>query len=395
MAAPVDQRKADKLAKKAKKNRQNYESLSSLKKAGDESQFSGPNAFGYFDYQVSDTWVNARSPMVIALEKCGYHDIMLVHLATGARQAASYDVTKQDQVMYPLEAYKVYSTDESGFLITDDESEYTKTTNDKTTIDEIFKRGVSDSEAQWRSLSKVLFNGTKWTVKKKTQKKGMIGTSVGACAKVRRIPHSEGWTNYMVGTAMCWQQIDSDGNPIDGTATYTPQVNVEVGSKYYVTKDKTFFYNAMGPHDAYYSNDDWDNHQRDVLGFQCTVDSIEEDGHIATVKIVHDEDAPDQIKTRYVATECLTVEDEADTCLFISQVGQYALIAQADLFPSKGYNPRSTNFQVVASEWDGFLQQLSELEETGYFEVDEDDSLLHPSIKAWQKGDGADFDFDP
>lgn len=335
----------------------------------------GPESYPYYEYTDENTYSNIHHPLVKNLEACGYHDIMIIHYPSKTRQHGSYVLRHQDIKSTRQGDYTLWAQDESGFVITDESDDNNIKTNCHQALDDL---------AAGKIGRKVCFAGEKWTVKKNNKRTGDVGAWIGACAKLRAAPHKSGWSYWQDGSGWVWQAHDAVGNP-QGDGIRDPQVNIEVGKEYYVTKDPTEFYNAMGPHGAYYNEATWKEQERHCLGWKAKVLDIVENGHIAMCEIQHDEDDDSTKKTYGVATECLQVENAGETGLFIAHVGQYMLCAQIDLFETATHLPRSANFPPLASEFALLVEKLAEVDNVGWFEVPaESNESLHPKIQKWQ-----------
>lgn len=336
-----------------------------------------PNNHPFYDYSDSSTWQFSKHPFCDFLSAAGYHSVMLVHPDAEDTQFGSYEIQTQNQKFCQWDVYYVFAQDEGGKVITDKEDPNTGVVKEFEVIKDF--RTKLASESTMRQLRKVYFDGHKWQVMKRFAKTQDVGATIACKTKKLKKIDAPGWSSRVEQTHMCWQAFDDQGTPF-GEATWEPQLDLEVGMDLVVTKDSTFFFNAISPHEAYWDNATWDTHLEQTLGQKCKVVEVLENKNIAKVEITVD----DQTVTWPVPGECLLREEAGETALLMSEVGQYVLVAQLDLFDTKTHAARSRNINPIVTEWTSLIGQMTEFEESGMMDNSGDQNNLKPAIAAWQ-----------
>lgn len=378
----ADLKAAAKASKKAAKNRQNYLTISSAKDTVEGSEI-GPFDFPYYDYNNADTWNNANHPFCGFMAACGYHSVQIIHRPTGELACGSYVVEKQNQLGLAAAPYYVYAQDVDGSVITDQAHAETKyVENEMDALNEFVAK--SQSEAEMRTLTGMYYQGERWK-KVRNQERGGDNGGVSVMRGKKRVNlNTPGWSSRKESGHMCWQQFDADGTPF-GEATWDPQVEIVNGMTALVTKCSTSFYEAMGPHEGFYSNDTWDQHVKEILGRKVTVVEVLENKHIALCETTFFDNGADKTVQWHVPGECLEGEPAGDTLLFLAEVGQFLYVAQMNLFPTATHNARSKNPNPLFSEWVALSQGLCENgDDSGSHNCEREDvENLKPTISGW------------
>lgn len=359
---------------------EDFLTLKDAREKFEEAADFSPNDYHFYDYNDSNTWGFYKHPFCDFLHSAGYHSVMLIHPQARQTQFGSYEVQKQDQKHCNPETYYVFAQDEGGYVITDKNDPNTGVVDEFAVVNEFLEKLSSDATA--RELRKLYFDGTKWTVVKRFARTSEVGPMVFCKAKKVNKIDLPGWSSRAAGEHMCWQQYSSDGTP-QGEATWDPQIDLKVGDELVMTRDENFFYNAMGPHTAYYDDATWDQHKRQTLGQKCKVLEVLENFNIAKVEI----NLEDAGKVEWhVPGECLFKEEAGETILLMAELGQYVLSAQVDLYDTATHNARSRNVNPIVTEISSLIQYMYEVEDTGMLDCTRDagfDNLKY-EIQTWQ-----------
>lgn len=382
---------ADKASKKAAKNRQNYLTISAAKDNVEGSD-TGPFDFPFYDYSDANTWGNANHPFCSFMAECGYHSVQIIHKPTSELAVGSYVLEKQNQLGLGGNYY-VYAQDVDGSVIIDQASPETKwVETEMEALNEFVEK--SQSETTMRSFTGMYYQQERWKKVRNQERNGDNGGVSVQRGKKRVNLNTAGWSSRLEGTHMCWQQYDAEGTPF-GDATWDPQVDIEVGMTALVTKDSTAFYNAMGPHEAYYTNDTWDQHIKEILGRKVTVLEVLENKHVARCQTTIFDQGEDKVVEWHVPGECLQGEPAGDTLIFLAEVGQFIYVAQMNLFPTLTHNARSKNPNPLFSEWVALIQNFCENgDDMGSHNCEREDvDKLKPAISAWM-ANNADWSYE-
>jgi len=378
----ADMKSADKAQKKASKNRSNFMTISEAKESVEGIE-TGPFDFPFYDYNDGSTWANYQHPFCTFMEQCGYHSIQIIHKPTGVLACGSYVTEKQDQKQLAAAPYYIYQAGLDGSVITDKESEEVNyVENEMNSLLEFVTK--SQSESSMRTFTTCFFENNKWKKVRNQERNGEIGGVSVMRGKKRTSLNSAGWSSRVESGHMCWQQYGDDGTPF-GEATWDPQVDIEAGMDAVVTMDSEFFYNAMGPHTAYYTDATWDQHNKEILGRKVKVLEVLENRHIARCSTVIFDGGEDKTVEWHVPGECLAKEPQGDTLLLLGEVGQFLYTAQMGLFPTATHNPRSKNPNPIFSEWVSLMNTLCEAgDDSGSHNCEREDvENLKAEISGW------------
>lgn len=351
MAVPeggVDLRAADRAAKEAKKGMKNYKVWKKyLKKKPQHKEHN----VGVANLK------SGNHPLVAALERCGYHSIIMHHDATGVAQCGSYRPAFLDQLTVSDKTFNIRVPDETGFLLPADDENCMKDCSNFTTLATL--RAIArDAKARDECL-KVPFDGYMWKVVKKEERKNEGGAVIIALTRKRQPIVTEGFFEMFdeAQGVPYWQKYDG-AVAVEGEYYYKPQKchDVVEGTDYHVMTDKDAF-TALGiaSHTPFTTQEEWDQMCHNVLGWEVKVVSLFDagdgwDGHNVNVQVTHGEG---QVVDAVIPVRALRKEDAGDTALFLAEVGQFIWKAEMDLFPNKGHNERGKAIQPLVAEWTG------------------------------------------
>lgn len=350
---------------------------------------------------------SGNHPLVAALERCGYHSIIMHHDATGVDQWGSYLPAFLSQLKTDAKTFNIRVADESGFLLpAEDENCQMNCSNYDTyaTLRAIAK----DAEARKKCV-KVPLNGHMWKVVRKLERKAEGGAVLCALTRKQEPIVSAGYFEMQDEAQGCpyWQKYDG-ATPVTDDYKYKPSEchDVVEGGKYTIMTDKEEF-TALGLASStpFTTQEAWDEMCRNVLGWECTVVSIYDggdgwEGYNVNIQVDQGEG---NVVDAVVPIRALRKENDGDTALFLGEVGQFIWKAEMDLFPNKGYNERGKNIQPLVGEFAGIVYNYCNDERHfGDWEwIDEDDedcqkelANLDPAIAEYLRTNAADGDYD-
>jgi len=349
----VDLRAADKAAKaEAAKNKKykvwkNY----TKKKPQHKEHTAGAKNLG-----------SGNHPLVAALERCGYHDIVIHHDNTGVAQAGSFRPAFGDQLTINMDDFDVRVPDETGFLLPPEHEECLQGCNNANALKTL--REIATDGEKRKALKKLAYDGYAWKVVKKLERTSDGGGIIAACARKRQSIVKDGYFKLHDANqgADYWQLYDGP-NAVDGEYSYKPSDvhNVTVGEEYHVITNKNEF-DALGisSHTPFTTQEKWDEDARNCLGFPVKVTGIYDagdgwEGYNVNVEVQQ----PDDKKYEAVVPiRCLRKEDSGDTVLFLGEVGQFIFKMELDLFAAKGFNERGKQVQPLFAEFAGIVNNF-------------------------------------
>lgn len=342
---------------------------------------------------------SGNHPLVAALERCGYHDIVFHHDSTGVAQAGSFRPAFGDQLTINAEDFDVRVPDETGFLLPPEHEECMQGCNNLTTLKTLREIAV-DAEKR-KACKKIAFDGYAWKVVKKLERTSDGGGIIAACAKKRKSIVKDNYFKLHDDGQGCdyWQLYDGPV-AVDGKFSYKPLdvFDVEVGGEYHCINSKTEF-DALGisSHSPFTTQEKWDEDARNCLGFPVKVTGHYDggdgwDGYNVIVQAQHGEGVTYEA---VIPIQCLRKEDAGDTLLLLGEVGQFIFKMELDLFANKGYNERGKQVQPLFAEFAGivnnFCQDDKHYGDWDWVDHDDDDaeaefSGLNPAIQAFIDG---------
>lgn len=350
---------------------------------------------------------SGNHPLVQALEKCGYHDVIMHHTPTKVDQWGSYRVNFKDMLTTSRDDFNIRVPDETGFLLPADDENCSQGCNNLQTYD-LLRTIAKDAEARKKCV-KFPFDGFMWKVVRKLERKQEGGAVLVGITRKRVSTLKEGFfpaedeNGYLY-----WQKWDGPVAVAD-EYYYKPALchDVEVGGEYYVMTDKEEFTKlGVADHTPYTDQNEWDERCKNTLGWQVKVTAIYDGGdgwenYNATVQVVHGE-GKDPIEA-VVPIRALRKEQAGDTALFLGEVGQFIWKAEMDLFANKGFMERGKNIQPLCGEWAGIVYNYHGDERhfgdwADWVDLEDEECLAHlavlkPEIAQFLR-DQADNDYD-
>jgi len=350
---------------------------------------------------------SGNHPLVAALERCGYHDIVIYHDATHTAQCGSFRPAFNDQLDINTDTFDVRVPDETGFLLPPEDENCMQNCNNLDTI-ATFRKIATDAEAR-KECKKLPFDGYAWKVIRKNERTSDGGAVMACCAKKRKSIVKEGYYKLHDDNQGCdyWQKYDG-ATPVTEDYSYKPVdvFDVKVGETYVCGHSKTEF-DALGisSHSPFTTQEDWDERARNCLGFPCKVTAIYDGGdgwagYNVTVQVQQGENTVDDL---VIPIRMLQKEDPGDTVLFMGELGMFILKAEMDLFACKGYNERGKALQPLMAEFASIVQNFCQDDRhfgdfTDWMDHDDDDAEkefqnLKPAIQEFIDKNLADDDF--
>jgi len=342
------------------------------------------------------TLASGNNPLVKAMEKCGYHDIVFHHTPTGIAQAGSYRAAWKDQLSVSADEFDVCVPDIDGFLLpASDEKNCMADQSDAKTL-ELLRKIAKDAEERKKTL-KMAWGGYGWKVIKREERKSDGGAIlIGLTRKYNSLLKDGYFKLYDNWENMCdYWQLYNEGEAVENEFSYCPKdvFDVEVGGKYSVMSSKKDF-DALGlsSHTPFTTQEEWDTMCHNTLGWECTVTEFHDAGdgwvgYNVTIEVTHGDG---NVVSHVVPIRALRKEDGGDTAIFLGEVGQFVFKAEMDLFENKGHVERGKQMQPLAAEWTSIVYHFGG-DEYGFadfldYEEEENEGCWDswkPEIQAW------------
>lgn len=382
----VDFKALEAAKKEAQKNMQKYKVWSKYTKVNKKHKKHKACA---------KTLASGNNPLIKAMEKCGYHDVVFHHTPTGVAQAGSYRAAWKDQLTVSADEFDICVPDIEGFLLDAANENCMAGCSNMQTL-ELLRNIAKDAELRKTTL-KMAWGGYGWKVIKKEERKSDGGAIlIGLTTKLSPLLKDNYFKLYDNWENMCdYWQLYKDGEAVENEFTYCPKdcFDVEVGGKYTVmTSRKEFDALGLSSHTPFTTQEEWDAMCRNTLGWDCEVTGFNDAGdgwvgYNVSIEVTHSDGNK---VSAVVPVRALRRKDAGDTAIFLAEVGQFVFKAEMDLFENKGHVERGKQMQPLVAEWTSIAYHFGSDEHgfADFLDYDEEENegcwdQWKPEIQAW------------
>lgn len=300
---------------------------------------------------------SGNHPLVAALERCGYHDIVFHHDATHIDQWGSFLPAYNSQLTISADPFHIRVPDESGFLLPADDENCMQNCDNYQAFAKL--REIAKDGEKREKCTKIAYDNHLWKVVRKLERKASGGAVLVALTRRRDPIVTEGYYKAWDDQKGCnyWQKYDG-ATAIADDYKYDPKEchDVKEGEEYHVLTDTKLFTDlGLEAKTPFTTQAAWDEMCKNVLGWKVKVVSFV-DGANVNVKV---DQGDGVVVDAAIPIRSLRKEKPGDTALFLGEVGQFIFKAEVDLFENKGYVERGKNVQPLCSEWSNIIDTFS------------------------------------